>query len=163
VLAKLAVAWEGAAEPARAAGVRVVHPRLGIVLGRGGGALGKMAAPFAFFVGGPLGSGKQWLSWVHVRDVVRALLLAVDDAGLAGPINVVAPEPVTMDRFARALGRALGRPSAMRVPAFALRLALGKGLAGALLTGQRVEPRRLIAAGFRFAFPTLDEALRDLV
>lgn len=162
VLARICVAWEQAAEPARAAAIRVVHPRIGIVLGEGGGALARMRMPFRWFVGGPIGSGKQWMSWIHRRDVVRALLLLVDDEALFGPVNVVAPEPVTMDAFARSLGRSLGRPAALRVPAPALRLALGEGLARALLTGQRVVPRKLLDAGFTFDVPALDEALRDL-
>jgi uncharacterized protein (TIGR01777 family) len=161
-LARICAAWEQAAEPARSAGIRVVHPRIGIVLGAGGGALARMRTPFRWFVGGPLGSGKQWMSWIHRRDVVRALLLLVDREALSGPVNVVAPEPVTMEVFARSLGRSLGRPAALRVPAPVLRLALGDGLARTLLTGQRVVPRKLLDAGFAFDFPALDEALADL-
>lgn len=160
VLARVCVAWEQAADAAREAGVRVVHPRIGIVLGRGG-ALAKMAGPFRWFVGGPIGDGTQWMSWIHVGDVVRALLRLIDD-DLAGPVNLVAPAPVTMNEMSRALGRALGRPSALRVPAAALRLALGEGLAQVLLTGQRVAPRRLEQVGFAFDFPAIEEALRDL-
>jgi uncharacterized protein (TIGR01777 family) len=163
ILARVVVAWEAAAQPARAAGVRVVHPRIGVVFGRGGGALAKLAAPYAFFVGGPLGSGRQWISWVHRTDVVRALLFAIDQPSLSGPLNVVAPHPVTMAALSRAIGRALGRPAVMRVPAFALRLALGRGLAGALLSGQRAAPRRLTEAGFAFEFPEVDQAVRDLL
>jgi len=159
VLARICVAWEQAAEPARTAGIRVVHPRIGVVLGEGGGALARMRTPFRWFVGGPIGSGKQWMSWIHLRDVVRALVLLVDCEALSGPVNVVAPEPVTMDAFARSLGRSLGRPAALRVPATALRLALGDGLARALLTGQRVVPRKLLDAGFVFELPGLEEAL----
>ena len=161
VLARVCVAWEAAAEPAKAAGVRVVHPRIGVVLGRGG-ALAKMAGAFRWFVGGPIGDGTQWTSWIHVDDAVRALLLLLDARELSGAVNLVAPAPATMNDLARALGRALGRPSAMRVPAFALRLALGNGLAELLLTGQRVAPRRLEAAGFAFRFSGLAEALADL-
>lgn len=161
VLARLCVEWETAAREAETAGVRVVHPRIGIVLGKGG-ALAKMSGPFRWFVGGPVGSGTQWVSWVHVRDVVRALLLFLDRDDLSGPFNLSAPAPVTMNDFARALGRSLGRPSAMRVPALALRVALGEGLAETLLTGQRAVPRRLEAAQFVFDFARLDDALRDL-
>jgi uncharacterized protein len=161
VLARIGVAWEAAADPARAAGVRVAHPRLGFVLGRGG-ALGKMVGPFRWFVGGPVGDGTQWVSWIHVKDVVRAILLLVDREVLAGPVNLVAPAPVTMNDLAHALGRVLGRPSAFRVPALALRLALGDGLAELLLTGQRVAPRCLEEAGFTFEFPALPGALVDL-
>ncbi len=161
-LARICVAWEAAATPAREAGVRVVHPRIGVVLGRGGGVLSKMTVPFKWFVGGPLGGGAQWLSWVHLRDVVRAVLFAIGEEALAGPVNVVAPGPVTMSDFARSLGRALGRPAAMRVPAFALRLALGEGLAQMVLTGQRAAPRKLQQAGFGFQFPELAGALAEL-
>ena len=161
VLARVCVAWEAAAEPARAAGVRVVHPRIGVVLGRGG-ALAKMEGAFRWFVGGPIGDGTQWMSWIHVDDAVRALLFLVDTETVSGAVNLVAPAPRTMNDMARAIGRALGRPSSMRVPAFALRLALGEGLAELLLTGQRVAPRRLEEAGFEFSFRSLDEALAGL-
>jgi uncharacterized protein (TIGR01777 family) len=162
VLARIVVEWERAADAARSAGVRVVHPRIGIVLGREGGALLKMAAPFRWFVGGPIGSGAQWVSWVHVRDVVRALILAMDSDALEGPVNVVSPEPVTMGDLARTLGHALHRPSFFRVPPFALRLVLGEGLAQVLLTGQRAAPHKLLGAGFKFDFPRLEQALADL-
>ncbi len=161
VLASIARDWEAAAAPAADAGVRVVHPRIGVVLGREG-ALAKMRKPFEMFAGGPVGTGRQWLSWIHVADVVRALVFLVDETSLAGPVNLTAPEPSTMNDFARALGHALGRPSLFRVPAFALRAAFGEGVAELLLTGQRVAPRRLLHAGFTFQFPHLAEALRDL-
>ncbi|HEY8041492.1 MAG TPA: TIGR01777 family oxidoreductase [Polyangiaceae bacterium] len=161
VLARIVVAWEAAAEPARAAGVRVVHPRIGVVLGRGG-ALARMTGAFRWFAGGPIGPGTQWVSWIDLRDTVRALLFTVDHAALSGPVNLVAPDPVTMNDLARALGAALGRPAAIRVPAFALKLALGGGLAEMLLTGQRVAPRKLTEAGFTFDVPRIDEALADL-
>jgi uncharacterized protein (TIGR01777 family) len=161
-LAQVCVAWEAAADPARTVGVRVVHPRIGMVLARGGGALAKLEAPYRAFVGGPLGSGRQWISWVHRRDVVRSILFVLEHETCSGPLNVVAPEPVTMEAFARAFGRALRRPAALRAPAFALKIALGDGLASLLLTGQRVAPRGLQAAGFEFAFPHLDAALADL-
>jgi uncharacterized protein (TIGR01777 family) len=121
-----------------------------------------MAAPFRWFVGGPIGSGAQWVSWVHVRDVVRALIFAMDGDALEGPVNVVAPEPVTMGDLARTLGHALHRPSFFRVPPFALRLALGEGLRQVLLTGQRAAPHKLLGAGFKFDFPHLEQALTDL-
>jgi uncharacterized protein len=163
VLARIVTAWEAAAEAARSAGVRVVHPRTGVVLGKSGGALAKMAGPFKWFVGGPIGSGRQWVSWVHVRDVVRALLFAVDREALVGPFNVVAPAPVTMEALARCIARTLHRPAGMRVPAFALRLALGEGLAQMLLTGQRVLPRKLLDSGFAFDFPGVEAACADLL
>jgi hypothetical protein len=160
VLARVCVAWEAAAEPAKAAGVRVAHPRIGVVLGPGG-ALAKMVKAFRWYVGGPVGDGKQWMSWIHVDDAVRALLLLVDTEALSGAVNLVAPAPATMNDMASAIGRTLGRPSSMRVPAFALKLALGEGLAELLLTGQRVASRRLEGAHFAFAFPSLHEDLED--
>ncbi len=161
VLARVVVDWEAAASPARAAGVRVVHPRIGVVLGPGG-ALARMAGPYRWFVGGPLGGGHQWVSWIHLHDVVSALLFLIDRE-IRGPVNVTAPEPVTMNDLSAALGRALHRPSWLRVPGLALKTALGSGLAQVLLTGQRAVPAALQAAGFSFAFPRVDEALRDLL
>jgi uncharacterized protein (TIGR01777 family) len=162
VLARLCVAWEKAADAARDAGVRVVHPRIGIALGEGG-VLARMAPAFRVFAGGPVGDGSQWVSWIHARDVVRALLFLLDGESLSGAYDLVAPNPVTMTDLARAIGKELGRPSALRVPAFALRLAFGEGLAETLLTGQRVAPRRLLEAGFAFDFPELGPALADLL
>jgi hypothetical protein len=159
VLAKLCVEWERAADPAAQAGVRVLHPRFGVVLGASGGAIAQMAPAFRWFVGGPVGSGEQWVSWIHERDVTRALLLAIDGA-VSGPMNVVAPEAVTMNVFAAALARALRRPALFRVPAFALRAAFGEGVASVLLTGQRAVPRKLQGAGFTFEAPAIDEAMR---
>jgi uncharacterized protein (TIGR01777 family) len=160
VLAEICQAWEQAAAEASALGARVAIARIGIVLGDGG-ALSKMTTPFRFFVGGPLGDGSQWVSWVHIEDAVRAIVFAIDTASFAGPFNVVAPSPVTARDFARALGRALHRPSAFPVPAFALRLMLGER-AEAVLTGQRVVARKLQAAGFRFGFPGLEQALENI-
>jgi uncharacterized protein (TIGR01777 family) len=162
VLADLCVAWESAASPARDAGIRVVHPRFGMVLGKGGGALEKMSPPFRAYLGGPLGDGTQWISWVHLDDVVRSLLFALDTSTAEGPVNVTAPEPVTMNHFARALGHALGRPSSFRVPSFALKMAMGD-MAQMLLTGQRVLPKKLLESAFSFEWPTLEGALDDIV
>ncbi|MBX3219237.1 MAG: TIGR01777 family oxidoreductase [Labilithrix sp.] len=161
-LARLTEDWEDAAKPAADAGVRVVHPRLGLVLGRGGGVYGKLAPLFRSFVGGPVGSGTQYVPWVHVRDVVRALQAMIERSDLSGAYNVTAPEPVTMNAFALALGASLGRPAAMRVPAFAVKLAMGAEAAEAVLTGQRAAPKRLVDAGFAFVFPDLRSALADL-
>jgi uncharacterized protein len=158
-LARICVDWESAAKEARG---RVALARIGIVLGKGGGALERMLPVFRRFVGGPLGSGEQWLSWIQMVDVVRALTFAIDDARLEGPFDVTAPAPVTMNDFARALGRALHRPHAMRVPETALRLALGEG-ANVLLTGQRVLPKKLLAAGFSFEHPDLASALQSSI
>jgi uncharacterized protein (TIGR01777 family) len=160
-LAHITVAWEEAARPA-ASVTRVAWPRIGVVLGPGGGALEKLARPFRWFVGGPVGTGKQWVSWIHLDDAVRALLFAVDTEALAGPFNVTAPNPVTMDDLARALGAAMRRPAAMRVPGVALRIALGDGLAQMLLTGQRIAPGALTAAGFAFERPLIEQALAGI-
>jgi uncharacterized protein (TIGR01777 family) len=163
VLARLCRAWEQAADPARAAGVRVVHPRIGVVLGHGGGMLAKLEPLFRWGLGGPVGSGRQWISWIHVKDVVDAIVFAVGQKSLEGPVNVVAPEPVTMDTFAQTLGRVLNRPAIVRVPSIAVRAAVGAGLAEVLLTGPRASAAKLAAAGFAFAFRSLEPALRDLV
>jgi uncharacterized protein (TIGR01777 family) len=163
VLADICVAWEKATERARDAGVRVAIARIGIVLGTEGGALAKMLGPFKWFVGGPIGSGKQWLSWVHWRDVVGALLFAIETPALDGPFNTCAPEAATMGDFAHALGHALGRPSILSVPGFALKAALGDGMARVVLTGQRARPAKLLQAGYAFRFPSLAGALEDLV
>jgi len=162
VLARIVVAWEAAAAPARGSSVRVVHPRIGIVLGDGG-ALARMLPPFSCFVGGPLGAGHQSMSWVHVGDVVRALLFLLDRPSLSGPFNVVAPTAVSMNEFAATLASVLRRPALVRVPAFALRLALGAGLAEMLLTGQHAVPLALERAGFVFQWPSLETALRNLL
>jgi uncharacterized protein (TIGR01777 family) len=161
-LAILTRDWENAGEPVRDAGVRVVHPRLGLVLGRGGGIYAKLAPLFKSYVGGPLGDGKQYVPWVHLRDVVRALEAMIDRRDLDGAYNVVAPEPVTMDVFAHELGASLNRPALMRVPAFAVKMRLGAEAAEAVLTGQRAIPKRLVDAGFAFVFPELRSALADL-
>ncbi len=163
VLARIVVGWEDAAAAAQSSGVRVVHPRTGVVLGRSGGAFPKMAEPFRWFVGGAIGTGRQWVSWIHLYDVVRALLHIVDCEALVGPVNVVSPLPVTMETLARSIASTLGRPGVVRVPAFALRIALGDGLAQMLLTGQRVLPRKLLESGFVFDFPRVEEACADLL
>ena len=160
-LARLCRDWEAAADPARESGVRVCHPRTGLVLGRHGGMLAKLIPAFRAFVGGPVGTGAQYMGWVHIVDAVRALEHAMDTE-LVGPFNVTAPEPVTMETFARFLGEALGRPSLFRVPSFAVKLAFGDR-AEAVLTGQRAVPRRLMDAGFAFVFPELVSALADIV
>ncbi len=161
VLARLCEEWEAAAAPARDAGVRVAVARLGVVLGPGG-ALARMVPPFRAFVGGPLGKGTQIVSWIHLADAVRALVFAIDTAGFAGPFNVTAPHAASMNELSAAIGAALGRPSRVRAPAFALRAALG-ARADVLLTGQRVIPSALHAAGFRFSFEHVGDALADIL
>lgn len=161
-LAETCRAWEDEARRARSLGVRVAWLRFGLVLGRDGGALAKMVPPFRAFIGGPLGSGRQWVSWIH-RDDVAALIewaLAAEAAG--GPVNATAPKPATMRDFCAALGRALRRPSWAPVPAPVLRLLLGE-MADMLLTGQRVLPQVPLRHGFTFFYPHLDQALAACV
>ena len=160
-LAQLTRDWESAAAPAAEAGVRVCHPRIGMVLGRSGGILAKLIPHFRAYLGGPLGTGEQYMGWVHLVDVVRALEYAMD-SDLSGPFNVTAPEPVTMETFAQALGESLGRPALVRVPPLAVKLAFGER-AEAILTGQRAVPRRLVESRFAFVFLELVSALADLV
>jgi hypothetical protein len=165
-LAELCEKWEAASERARAAGIRVVHLRLGVVLGREG-ALKKMLPVFRLGLGGRLGwgrhGGQQWMSWIGLEDAVRAILFAMETETLSGPVNLTAPEPVTNAEFTRALGRALHRPAVMAVPALALRLMFGEMADEALLASTRALPGKLIAAGFRFEQPTVDGALRAAV
>lgn len=159
-LAEVARDWEAAADPARAAGIRVVHPRMGLVVGAGGGVLAPLLLPFRFGLGGPIGDGRAWWSWVALDDVTGAIVRMLEDAALAGPVNLAAPAPVRNAEFARALGRALRRPAVLPVPAFALRLAFGEAADEALLASTRLVPARLAAAGFAFRFPELEPALR---
>lgn len=159
-LARLCQKWEEEACAAENHGVRVVCMRTGVVLGRGG-PLDRMALPFKLFAGGPIGNGRQWLSWIHIEDAIRAYLLAIDDASLAGPVNLAAPEPVRFKVFSAALGRAMRRPSWLPVPGFALKAAVGE-FAEYLLHGRRAVPAALTAHGFSFAYPDLNAALRDI-
>jgi uncharacterized protein (TIGR01777 family) len=161
-LARVCVAWEGAVRAAGALGVRSASLRLGVILGRGGGALATMALPFKLFVGGPLGGGRQPFAWIHLEDAVRAFERVLDDPSLSGPVNVVAPELVTQGELSRALGRALGRPALMPAPSFALKALFGEGSAP-ILEGQRAVPRKLEAAGFEFRYPKLEAALAQAV
>jgi uncharacterized protein (TIGR01777 family) len=162
-LSQLARDWEAAAEPARAAGVRVAHPRTGLVLARGGGVLGALERPFALGLGGPLADGRTWWSWIARSDLVAALLFALREEHVNGPFNAVSPSPVRQGEFARALGRALHRPALVPAPRLALRLALGREPADdMLLASQRAEPRVLLEAGFRFEAPALGPYLDRL-
>jgi uncharacterized protein (TIGR01777 family) len=160
-LSRLCVDWEGAIRAADSLGVRTVSARLGLVVGRSK-PFRLMTLPFRLFVGGPLGSGCQVFSWVHVDDVATALRRCLEDPALSGPINVCAPEALPHKEFARRLGRALHRPSWLPTPAFALRLIFGEG-ADPMLYGRRVVSKRLEEIGFRFAYPSLDPALADAV
>jgi uncharacterized protein (TIGR01777 family) len=163
VLATICKGWEKAAAPAVEAGVRVVHPRLGIVLGADGGALEKMLPPFKVGMGGPLGDGQQWLSWVHWRDVIDAIDLAINNVALSGPYNVTAPKPVRMEEFAGAIALVLNTRARARVPRFVLELVLGKERAEILLTGQRASSRKIEEAGLAFAYPEILPALEELL
>jgi uncharacterized protein (TIGR01777 family) len=159
-LSSLGTAWE--AEAMAAAGrTRVVLLRTGIALGHGGGALRQMAMPFYFMVGGPLGSGQQYISWIHRDDWTGMVSWALNTSAVSGPLNVTAPNPVTNAEFARTLGRVLHRPAFMPAPAFALRLLLGE-MANAITTGQRVVPKKALSLGFGFRYPLLEEALREI-
>lgn len=156
-------AWEAASAPAAGRGIRVVQPRLGIVLAPRGGALARLLPLFRLGLGGPLGDGRAWWSWVALDDVVAVLARACADPALAGPVNLVAPAPVRNAAFARTLGRVLGRPALLPTPAFALRAAFGEMAREALLASARVEPARLAAAGHVFRYPDLEGALRHLL
>jgi uncharacterized protein len=151
--------WEAAAEPACAAGIRVVHPRMGVVLSAAGGAVARMLLPFRLGVGGPVGSGRQWLSWITRADAVGLIVRAIGDEGLRGPVNVAAGA-VRFGDFARALGRVLHRPALLPVPAPALRLIFGEMADATLLASARVDPAVLRARGHRFLHPELEGALR---
>ena len=142
-------------------GIRVVSTRFGIVLSKTGGALGQMIPAFKKFVGGPLGSGKQWFSWIHMEDLLSAFLFVFDNPEISGPVNFCSPNPIRNEGLARALGKALSRPSFFRNPAFALRLALGE-FASMALEGQRVIPIGLLKHGFVFRYPEITGALREI-
>jgi uncharacterized protein len=158
-LAGLCTDWEAEAQRATLSGIRVVNARFGLVQTADGGALKKLLVPFRAGVGGPIGSGKQWQSWVALEDAIGAVHWALFDKTLSGAVNVVAPNAVTSAQYAKALGAVLGRPAFAAVPAFALKVLFGEMAQGALLPSQRVAPAALQRAGFEFAFPMLGEAL----
>ena len=162
-LAEVSREWEAASEPAERAGVRVAHIRTGIVLSQHGGALKQMLLPFRFGLGGRLGDGKQWMSWIHIDDHVGAVRFVLDNENVGGPVNFTAPSPVTNAEFTTALGKALSRPAILPAPAFALRLAFGQMADEALLASARVLPERLLGSGYSFRFRELGPALEDLL
>lgn len=162
-LAEVCREWEAATLPAIEAGIRVVHLRFGVVLGAGAGALGKMLPVFRLGLGGRLGSGRQWMSWIGIQDAVSAVRFLMSADGVAGAVNVTASNPVTNAEFTHGLGNALRRPAVLPAPAFALRLAIGPMADEALLASTRAVPQRLMEAGFRFAQPTVEEALAAAV
>jgi len=162
-LAEMAKDWEGEALKAEALGIRVVLARFGVVLAKHGGALPQMMLPFRFFVGGKLGSGKQWLSWITLEDAVEAIKFALENGNARGPLNVISPQPVQNSEFTTALAHALHRPALFPAPAFALRLALGEMADALLLSSQRVRPRKLEQLGFQFRQADLHSALSSVL
>ena len=160
-LAKVCHDWEASTVSATQMGVRRAVLRTGVVLSRQGGALPKMAMPFKFFAGGPVGNGKQWLPWIHIDDEVRAIQFLLNQAEASGPFNLSAPNPVTNKEFGQTLGKVMGRPALAPAPAIAMKAVFGE-MATVLLDGQRAVPNRLQAIGFTFTYPTLEEALRNL-
>jgi uncharacterized protein (TIGR01777 family) len=163
-LAKVAVDWEAEAKKAEALGMRVVLARFGIILAKHGGALPQMMRPFQFFVGGKMGSGRQWISWITLEDVIEIIRDALENSNVSGVVNLVAPQPVRNAEFAKELARAMHRPALFPAPAFALRLALGREMADSmLLASQHVEPARLRQLGYRFVHENLPEALAHIL
>jgi uncharacterized protein len=162
-LPEVCLAWEKAAQPAADVGIRVVHLRFGVVLSPQGGALAQMLPVFRAGLGGRLGSGRQWMSWAVLPDVIRAIEFALQTTSLSGPVNVVTPNPVTNLEFTRSLGRVLHRPALLHVPAFALRLAFGEMAKATILESERVTPGCLQSAGFDFEYPELEAGLRAVL
>ena len=161
-LSNLSADWESEALRAGTRGTRVAIARLGIVMGAEGGALHTMLTAFKSFIGGPLGSGKQWVAWVHIQDVVRALAFLAEQSEFAGPFNICAPTPIRNKEMSALIGHTIGRPSKISTPTIALKLAMGE-LADVLLGSQRAIPERLTAAGFEFEYPDLQAALENLL
>lgn len=162
-LASVCEDWEKATKPARDRGVRVVNMRLGVVLAEDGGTLPLMMRPFKMGVGGVIGNGKQYFSWIAIDDLVRAIVFTLHNESLSGPVNFVAPEPVTNRAFTKALGRAIKRPTLFRTPAFALRAVLGQMADELILASTRVVPKKLTDAGFEFEHKEIEEALRSVL
>jgi len=160
-LAELTADWEASLDPARARGVRVACARFGVVISRKSDPLSRLVPLFRLGLGGPIGSGRQWMSWIHLNDAVKSVRFALDNAALDGAFNAVAPNPVTNAEFAKALGRALRRPAILPAPAFAVRLAFGQMAAETILAGTRILPKRLEALGFTFDYPTIAQALQE--
>jgi uncharacterized protein (TIGR01777 family) len=161
-LANLCVQWEEEAKKAERFGVRVVLPRTGIVLAKDGGALQKMLLPFRLFAGGPLGSGKQWFPWIHIDDEIDAMIFTLEHQSIGGPVNLVAPECITMKQFCSALGKAMHRPSWIPVPSFVLKIVLGEMAEALVLGGQKVASHKLLDSGYQFKCSSIDEALGQI-
>jgi len=162
-LPQACVEWESATSPAMNAGIRTVNLRTGIVLCRDGGALKPMLLPFRLGLGGRIGNGRQWWSWIHIEDFVAAVHHILKNESVKGPVNMVSPDPVTNAEFTKTLGEALKRPAILPVPAFAARIALGQLADEALLASARVQPKKLLESGFQFKFPQLGVALENLL
>ena len=154
--------WEAEAEKVARLDIRSLSISTGIVLDKGSGALKKILLPYKFFVGGPLGSGNQWFPWIHIDDLIRIYLYAIENNSVNGIINAAAPNPVLMKNFANTLGKILHRPSLFRIPLFALKIAIGKA-AESVVASQRVVPKKLMESGFKFKFENVEDALRDLL
>jgi hypothetical protein len=161
-LARIALEWEGEALKARDKGAKVVITRFGIVMGEKGGALSQMIPLFKKYIGGPIGSGKQWFSWVHIKDLSEAFAFLMKHPEISGPVNICAPNPVRNKDLAKALGKVLHRPSFMPAPGFMVKLVLGE-FGSVILEGQRVIPKRLLDSGFAFQYPYIDKALQGIV
>ena len=161
-LARVAVEWENEALRAEERGTRVVITRFGIVLGEKGGALGQMISIFRKYLGGPLGSGKQWFSWIHMGDLVGAFIFLMAHREISGPVNLTSPTPIRNEELAKALGKVMHRPSFLPAPGFMLKLLLGE-FGSVLLEGQRVIPRKLLDSGYAFIYPEIEGALQSLI
>jgi hypothetical protein len=161
-LARLANDWEQEALRAQEKGARVVITRFGIVLGKNGGALGQMIPLFRFFLGGPLGNGRQWFSWIHMEDLADGFMFLLNHPEIKGPVNLCSPRPVRDKDLGKAIGKVLRRPSWMPAPGFMVKWILGE-FGSVLLEGQRVIPRRLLDAGFQFRYPDIEEALKNIL
>lgn len=162
-LSEVAVEWEESTRGVERLGVRHVIIRTGIVLGSDGGALPRLLTPFRFFLGGPLGSGKQGFPWIHIADEVEAICFLMENENQHGAFNLVAPEQISMKQFCRVLGKVMGRPSWFRVPGSLLRLLYGQMADEVLLSGQKAMPQRLVSAGYRFRYPEAEAALRQIL
>jgi len=161
-LARVCKDWESYAFRAEEKGVRVITMRFGVVLGKNGGAVRQMITPFRFFLGGPIGSGQQWFPWIHISDLLSAILFVIENESIKGPLNFTASEPVRQKDFAKTLGKVLKRPAIMPAPAFIVRLIMGE-LGASLLASQRVIPRKLSEYGFQFRYPDIRSAILDIV
>jgi len=162
-LAQVCDQWEAEVQQVVQWGMRIVLLRTGLVLSLDGGALSKILPPFKMFLGGPMGSGKQWMSWIHIKDEIEAIVYAIENNSLKGPVNLTAPHPVSNEQFSCQLARVLGRPALFRVPSLIMRILLGEMAENLLLGGQRVLPLELQKSGYAFYYPDLDSALQDLI